>query len=240
MKRVADLTDDECVIVFEKLSRAKKKQLLEVAFPSLEVFVYQESRTFRDVLTLIAVFVDLPTFFRLKQCCRVFRDTLCTPRVARRIQHYMVDPTEELSAPVSEMRDSFEFYVRRLIHLLQLSKSAMPFTVDPMFNDPPETANSHLVKHESIPRFMATVQSSSSRRWFVVENVCRISYPHGLICKDDGPVIPRGHIFDDNVLDCFTLDATRSRWNGGVHIKHARTMSKSDRERSKVYAALLK
>ena len=232
MKRVADLYDDECAIVFQKLPRATKVQLL--ATLSDDVVVYQEARCYRDVLSLIVAFVDLPTYFRLKQCCRMFRDNLHTPASTRHIQHFLSAPADKL-APLELMRDGFEFYLRRLVHTLESRKCAIPYARDPMFLEP--TGSFHELRYESIARFMVTVQQSPrARRWFVIDNVCKISYPHGLVCKTDGPVIPRGHIFDDNVLNCFTFDQHRTQFNVGVHLIYVQKMSKSERALSKEQA----
>lgn len=78
MKRVlADLTDEECVIVYQKLSTDNKRAVLKQIYKEdQEITVYLSPSQLRDILNVVIRFVDLQTWGRMHRACKLFNDSI--------------------------------------------------------------------------------------------------------------------------------------------------------------------
>lgn len=154
MKRVAELNDLECAIVYKKLSLEQKRTIL-IPIVGEEAQVYTDPALIRDILErYILPHLDLTTRSRLKQTCTYF---------AERIQ---VWPLEKLvhirtrydAAMKCETKDIFfPFLQRFLIDQKLCSKLA------------------------SIARFKTNLHKCKT---FRVSSDCIVHYPSGIVCKN--------------------------------------------------------
>lgn len=75
MKSVSDLDSDECLIVFKRLKRSERQQALSLFFTEF-IQVYISEQLFKDVIHILSKYIDLQTWGRLRQVCKLFNRQL--------------------------------------------------------------------------------------------------------------------------------------------------------------------
>lgn len=78
MKRaLEDLDDNECVIVYSRLSTQEKRTCLGHVLPDVKnITVYTSSSLWRDILNILVRYVDLQTWSRMRRVCHMFNNNM--------------------------------------------------------------------------------------------------------------------------------------------------------------------
>jgi hypothetical protein len=115
-KRIVDITDDsELLIAFAKLSKKTRVDLLSNHYgENTEVTIYTDPTLFRDILSVLKWYIDIPTLGSLKRVCRLFNQTLPKhhPRVLK--LKYSLDRHIHYIGIGKDIMFSRHFYLNKL------------------------------------------------------------------------------------------------------------------------------
>ena len=154
MKRVSDLDDEECLIVYKKLSLDQKRAAL-VPFRGEEAQVYTDPALVRDILEkYVLPRLDLVTRARLKQTCTYYNERIEVVPLTR-LREIRRAYGQGLCRPVLDL--FFPFLRRFLI------------------------ANNLRHKIADIPKFKFVMHRIKT---FHVSSDCVVHYPSGVVCKN--------------------------------------------------------
>ena len=128
----------------------------------------------------------MPTFGRLKQTCSDFNRYLVEFHELVKIRQYY--ETDEMNPPLQAMETMFPACAMRLKHQL-------------------ERVVGKEIDCDSVHSVQIRYDQFCSRRspWWHIGATVQVKYPFGYICKKNEPKKPRGHIFQSNPMDCFTV-----------------------------------
>lgn len=78
MKRaLEDLDDNECTIVYSRLTTHEKRACLAHVLPDVNnITVYTNSSLWRDILNILVRYVDLQTWSRMRRVCHMFNNNM--------------------------------------------------------------------------------------------------------------------------------------------------------------------
>lgn len=197
---------EEMVTVFRHLDDKRKRLLLEHEYGHDEVQVTKVPSIYRDILSVIAKYIDLPTFGRLKQSCKAFNQYLVEYRELATIRRYYAG---DGPLPLVQMIRMFKACAMRLKRQL-------------------EAMVNREVQCESLSLVAIRYEQLRTRLpWWDIKHVAQVRYPYGYICKTNEAKKPLGHIFQLNPLDCFRFE------NNWIYLIPIRTMTTAQKEERK-------
>ncbi len=209
------MTIEEMVTVFRHLPDGRKRLLLEHEYGiEDEVQVTKQPNIYRNILSIIATYIDLSTFGRLKQVCTDFNRYLVEYHELTKIRRYY-DGNGSDPVPVQEMTNMFPACAMRLKRLLErvLGKE--------LECEPTVAVRLRAQKfHTRLPW------------WHITREAC-VRYPFGYICKGSEAKKPRGHIFQLNPMECFVINY------GCAYLLAVKKMTSTQKEDKKRWAKMI-
>lgn len=181
MKRViGELTSTECDAAFSCLGVVEKRRALESISDGNTIQVHRDTNLFRDVVTVMAPYLDIQTWGRLRSTCKTFNLALEVHPHVREIramlEHGGTLDADTLRPLVTPMHRAYLF--RMLLDI----RSA--------FGDMDIQAE-----------FMSARQFyTMTRKWYNIPfSGGKVLFPWGYICNSAGK--PVGNIFRDQIWD---------------------------------------
>jgi hypothetical protein len=157
MKSISDLDSEECLIIFKRLKRSERQQALSPFIPDGEfVQVYIPEQLFKDVIHILSKHIDLQTWGKLRQVCKLFN---------RQLKSY-------------PCTDKFVLFFPRVKWLCLWIKEIYPDFDMGIYKNEVLSLKTRL--HARKNR-----NSSSDIDWFHVLRIFKIAYPYGFITSGD-------------------------------------------------------
>lgn len=154
MKRVSDLNDEECLIVYKKLSLDQKRAAL-IPFRGEEAQVYTDPALVRDILEkYVLPRLDLVTRARLKQTCTYYNERIEVVPYSR-LREIRAAYVDGLCRPVLDL---FFPFLRRFLIMCGFRHKL------------PDIAKFKIFLHRV--------------KTFHVSSDCIVHYPSGVVCKN--------------------------------------------------------
>lgn len=248
MKRIADLTNDECDIVFMRLQHELKRQALHSVYNhNNTIQVYNNSVDLRDVLKYhIVKWVDIKTFYRLKQCCKAFNTYLSQhPSFLTISNYYTLKQQKAIQHHVND--DMFYYGMLRLYWILEQmepSESHEFYEYQHLLGEQYVIDERKRLKQKNIyhirkdrASLLSFIRGAKKGKlvW------CSVLYGHGLVHYPSGIIVKkddkkaRGHIFDLHPERAFSINEY-----GGICVKYTTNMTKDEKEQNKYLNSVIK
>jgi hypothetical protein len=224
-RAISDLDDEECNIVFAKMSTEDKRLCLHAVLPD-EVQVYMDSAQWRNILNIIVRYVDLQTWGRMHRVCKLFNRSL---PVFPDLQFL-----HDLFSRVTLSKAETDAFVQDVNSALELCRRYFTPCVRRLIQAAHKFSAWFRLEQAMLN---ARTRVGTCRVYIPVGKRTYARFPFGYIKASAGGMV-HGNIFIDDWKDTFCI-----HWRDGLSFKLQRDMSKKRKlhaARQKKQSALFK